>query len=106
VSQFRSKRDKKQQLFSFGEALDEDDSDDPYDTIKNQLYTSFKKQVSGFDYSDMSKMAHHSTLIDKYANDISSKGHKLLIKPDAYNVSVLLKPTMAFLHRSKEVFPN
>ncbi|KAI8878211.1 hypothetical protein K501DRAFT_196399 [Backusella circina FSU 941] len=106
VSQFRSKRDKKQQLFSFGEALGDDDLEDTYDTIKNQLYTSFKKQVSGFDYSDPFKIANRSTLIDKYANDISSKGHKLLIKPDAYNVSVLLKPTMAFLHRLKEVFPN
>ncbi|GAA5800243.1 hypothetical protein HPULCUR_005668 [Helicostylum pulchrum] len=101
---FRGKRDKPKQLFTFAEAAEDTELEESYDELKRKLFLSYKKQVPGFNFSDSSKP--HSTIVDKYANDMSSKGHKVLVKPDAYNVSVLLKPTMAFLHRLREVFPN
>lgn len=101
---FRGKRDKPKQLFTFAEAAENTELEESYDDLKRKLFLSYKKQVPGFNYSDSSK--RHLTIVDKYANDMSSKGHKVLVKPDAYNVSVLLKPTMSFLQRLREVFPN
>jgi exocyst complex component 4 len=101
---FRGKRDNPKQLFTFAEASEGTELGEEYDDLKRKLFLSYKKQVPGFNYSDSSKP--HSTIIDKYANDMSSKGHTVLVKPDAYNVSVLLKPTMSFLQRLREVFPN
>ncbi|KAG1428818.1 hypothetical protein G6F57_023173 [Rhizopus arrhizus] len=89
------------QLFSFLETTEDPQVEDAYSELENRLFVSFKKQILGF-----SGDRPHSTIIDKYANDISSKGYKVLVKPDAYNVSVLLSPTMAFLNRVKEVFPS
>ena len=103
-STFRGKRENSKQLFTFAEATEDTELDEYYDDLKRKLFLSYKKQVLGFDTSDTSKP--HSTIVDKYANDMSSKGHRVLVKPDAYNVSVLLKPTMSFLHRLREVFPN
>lgn len=79
-----------------------------YKAVQDKLYTSFKKQVPGFDLYGAQNQDPllHSSIVDKYASDMASKSHKLLVKPDAYNVSVLLKPTVAFLERLKEVFPS
>jgi len=33
-------------------------------------------------------------------------GHRLLVKPDAFNVSVLFQPTLAFLERVARIVPN
>ncbi|CEI89960.1 hypothetical protein RMCBS344292_04296 [Rhizopus microsporus] len=98
---FQDKRDMQKQLFSFLETTEDPQVEDAYSELENRLFVSFKKQILGF-----SGDRPHSTIIDKYANDISSKGYKVLVKPDAYNVSVLLSPTMAFLNRVKEVFPS
>lgn len=32
--------------------------------------------------------------------------HRLLVKPDAFNVSIMFAPTLAFLERMKEVLPR
>ncbi|RCH94117.1 hypothetical protein CU098_003961, partial [Rhizopus stolonifer] len=96
---FQDKRD--MQIFTFSEVPQNNQVEDAYSNLKDRLFVSFKKQVPEF-----SEDTQHSTIIDKYANDVSSKGYKVLVKPDAYNVSVLLSPTMAFLNRVKEVFPN
>lgn len=99
---FGGKRDNPRQLFTFAEAAEDVALEDSYEELNRKLFVSYKKQVPGFDVADKP----HSTIVDKYANDMSSKGHKVLVKPDAYNVSVLLKPTMSFLQRLREVFPN
>ena len=36
----------------------------------------------------------------------ASAGHRLLIKPDAFNVSVLFQPTLAFLDRVQVIMPS
>lgn len=101
AKKFRGKRDNPKQLFTFAEATENAQLEESYDDLKRKLLLSYKKQMPGLDNKTL-----HSTIVDKYANDMSSKGHKVLVKPDAYNVSVLLKPTMSFLQRLREVFPN
>ncbi|KAI8991536.1 Sec8 exocyst complex component-specific domain-containing protein [Mycotypha africana] len=90
---------------SYTNDRNDEDTEATYDDLKQKLFLTFKrKQIPGFDPSTIHT---HSTIIDKYAiNNMSSKGHKVLIKPDAYNVSILLKPTMSFLSHVKEVFPD
>ncbi|KAG0169785.1 hypothetical protein DFQ29_009538 [Apophysomyces sp. BC1021] len=101
-------REQNNQMFKFTEALENSELESAYQNVRVTLQNAFKKQVHGFASADNKKsdLVLHSSIIDKYANDMVSKGHKLLVKPDAYNVSVLLKPTMAFLQRLREVFPN
>ncbi|OAD77145.1 hypothetical protein PHYBLDRAFT_180340 [Phycomyces blakesleeanus NRRL 1555(-)] len=107
-SGFSSTREKNKLLFKFTESPEDQDLEQAYQRVRTNLYSSFKKQISGFSFSDTdrSESFPHSSVIDKYASDMASKGHKVLVKPDAYNVSVLLKPTMAFLQRLHQVFPN
>ncbi|KAI8380409.1 Sec8 exocyst complex component-specific domain-containing protein [Blakeslea trispora] len=102
---YRGKRDNPRQMFTFAEAIGDEHLDESYETLKKTLFMSYKKQVPGFNLSNPNGSVH-SIIVDKYANDISSKGYKVLVKPDAYNVSVLLKPTMAFLNRLRQVFPS
>ncbi|KAI8146190.1 hypothetical protein BJV82DRAFT_600834 [Fennellomyces sp. T-0311] len=104
---FSFARDKSRPLFSFTESPQDKELDDAYQKVQSNLYTSLKKQVAGFSkgFTKQDSMLH-SSIIDKYATDMAYKGHKLLIKPDAYNVSVLLQPTMGFLVRLREVFPS
>ncbi|KAI7903171.1 uncharacterized protein BX663DRAFT_433609 [Cokeromyces recurvatus] len=106
TNNFRSKRENSKQLFTFAETSVDTQLNEAYDEVKQKLILSYRKQVPGFSSLKSNNSLHHSTIVDKYANDVSSKGHKILVKPDAYNVSVLLKPTMAFLQRLREVFPN
>lgn len=98
------------QLFRFTDTPEDKDLDETYKTkVQQRLYNAFKKQVPGFNAATASKHHDpllHSSIVDRYASDMASKGHKLLVKPDVYNVSVLLKPTMAFLERLREVFPS
>ncbi|KAI9249990.1 Sec8 exocyst complex component-specific domain-containing protein [Sporodiniella umbellata] len=94
---FQEKRE--QDMFSFSKVPQDSWIEDSYGPLRERLLSHYKKQVPSF-----SEDTH--TMIDKYAHTISSKGYKVLVKPDAYNVSVLLSPTMAFLNRIKEVFPN
>ncbi|KAI8994873.1 Sec8 exocyst complex component-specific domain-containing protein [Pilobolus umbonatus] len=101
---YRGKRDKPKQLFSFAEVSQNPELDESYDALKKKLFNSFKRQATNADSAG--NRSYHGITIDKYANDMSSKGHKILVKPDAYNVSVLLKPTLCFLQRVKEVFPS
>ncbi|CAO3607525.1 unnamed protein product [Mucor fragilis] len=101
AKKFRGKRDNPKQLFTFADATEDSQLEESYDDLKQKLSLSYKKQMLGSNSKTL-----HSTIVDKYANDMSSKGHKVLVKPDAYNVSVLLKPTMSFLQRLREVFPN
>ncbi|OBZ83789.1 putative exocyst complex component sec8 [Choanephora cucurbitarum] len=100
---YRGKRDNPRQMFTFADAAGDENLDESYENLRKTLLMSYKKQVPGFSGSNASI---HSIIVDKYGNDISSKSYKVLVKPDAYNVSVLLKPTMAFLNRLRQVFPS
>ncbi|KAF7732333.1 hypothetical protein EC973_005229 [Apophysomyces ossiformis] len=86
-SSFSTSREKSNQIFKFTEATMDPELEDVYQNVRNTLQNTFKKQGQGFALagSKKSDVALHSSIIDKYANDMVSKGHKLLVKPDAYN---------------------
>jgi exocyst complex component 4 len=67
-----------------------------------------KRQIHSFTPADAKQQStnYQSIVVDMFANTLTVKEHKLLIKPNAYNVSVLLKPTMSFLQRLREIFPK
>ena len=45
-------------------------------------------------------------VIDRFANTNITAGHRLVVRPDAFNVSVLFKPTLAFLDKVKNIIPT
>lgn len=100
-------RDRSKQLFKFVNEGEDETLDRAYNTIKSNVQTTLKRQISHFP-SDLKQQStnYQSVVVDVFANTLVVKEHKLLIKPSAYNVSVLLKPTMAFLQRLKEIFPK
>ncbi|KAI9311522.1 Sec8 exocyst complex component-specific domain-containing protein [Dichotomocladium elegans] len=104
-SVFKNPHEKKIQLFSFIDVPEDPALDMAYKNVQTNLYSAFKQQSKRVPAGKQDAILH-SSLVDKYASDMASKRHKLLVKPDAYNVSVLLQPTMAFLVRLRDVFPN
>ncbi|CDS07546.1 hypothetical protein LRAMOSA01495 [Lichtheimia ramosa] len=98
----REKSKNKKKLFSFTDVPEDAELDEAYSGVESSLESSFRRNSA----TARKDILLHSSLVDKYASGMASKRHKLLVKPDAYNVSVLLRPTMAFLVRLREVFPN
>lgn len=57
----------------------------------------------------VSENAVHTTLSNVGTDDRlvgAGQHHRLLIKPDAFHVSILFQPTLAFLERVAEVLPS
>jgi exocyst complex component 4 len=105
----RSKsRDRSKQLFKFVNEGEDPALHRAYNTIKSDVQSSLKRQIHNFTPANSKQQStnHQSVVVDMFANTLIVKEHKLLIKPNAYNVSVLLKPTMSFLQRLKEIFPK
>jgi exocyst complex component 4 len=101
-------RDRTKQLFKFVNEGEDPALHRAYNTIKSDVQTSLKRQIQNFAPVDSKQHStnYQSIVVDMFANTLVVKEHKLLIKPNAYNVSVLLKPTMSFLQRLKELFPK
>lgn len=91
-----------QQLFRFGDSVPNKELDKYYEqdvstVLKESLPEVFTKvpderQLSVF-------------VVDRFANTNMTAGHRLVVKPDAFNVSVLFKPTLAFLDKVKTIIP-
>ncbi|KAI8579746.1 hypothetical protein K450DRAFT_271588 [Umbelopsis ramanniana AG] len=101
-------RDRSKQLFKFVNEGEDPALHRAYNTIKSDVQTSLKRQIHSFTPADAKQQStnYQSIVVDMFANTLTVKEHKLLIKPNAYNVSVLLKPTMSFLQRLREIFPK
>lgn len=101
-------RDRSKQLFKFVNEGEDPALHRAYNTIKSDVESSLKRQINNFKPADSKQHTtnYQSVVVDMFANTLIVKEHKLLIKPNAYNVSVLLKPTMSFLQRLKEIFPK
>ncbi|KAI8063832.1 Sec8 exocyst complex component-specific domain-containing protein [Gongronella butleri] len=100
---------KKQNLFRLTDADGNKQVDSSYQAIQDMLYNNYRKMVPELTAVNelVSGSVMHSNIIDKYSTNMLLRGsYKLLVKPDPYNVSVLLKPTMVFLDRLRQVFPN
>lgn len=79
-----------------------------YDTVIEDVAVQLRKSVPGLlahSNYDQIQTVSFSVVVDKFANVHVAAGHRLLVRPDAYNVSVLIKPTMAFLDKSKQILP-
>ncbi|GAB5587183.1 exocyst subunit [Umbelopsis nana] len=93
----RSKsRDRSKQLFKFVNEGEDPALHRAYNTIKSDVQSSLKRQIHNFTPANSKQQStnHQSVVVDMFANTLIVKEHKLLIKPNAYNVSVLLKPTI------------
>ncbi|CAG8608081.1 1861_t:CDS:10 [Dentiscutata erythropus] len=100
----KKSRDSSKQLFKFGDAdlnsyaaFDQQYETDIKMTLQKSLPETFSKapderQLSVF-------------VIDRFANTNITAGHRLVVNPDAFNVSVLFKPTSAFLEKVKTMLP-
>ncbi|CAO3622394.1 unnamed protein product [Cunninghamella blakesleeana] len=109
TQQSTSTNEKSKSFFKLTNASETESNDIDYQSIQDLLYSNYRKMIPDLNATDelVSGSVMHSNIIDKFSTNMMSLGsHKLLIKPDAYNVSVLLKPTMSFLQRLREVFPN
>ncbi|ORX58842.1 hypothetical protein DM01DRAFT_1333460 [Hesseltinella vesiculosa] len=100
---------KSTQLFRLTDADENKQISASYHDIQDTLYNNYRKMVP--DLASIGELVSgsvmHSNIIDKYSTNMMLRGsYKLLVKPDAYNVSVLLKPTMVFLDRLRQVFPS
>ncbi|KAI8340907.1 Sec8 exocyst complex component-specific domain-containing protein [Chlamydoabsidia padenii] len=100
---------KSKSLFKFTDASESKEVEIDYQPIQDTLYTSYRKMVPDLASCPelVSGTVMNSNIVDRFSTNMMARGsHKLLVTPDAYNVSVLLKPTMAFLDRLRQVFPN
>ncbi|CAO3612442.1 unnamed protein product [Cunninghamella echinulata] len=109
LSKNGSSNEKSKSLFKLTNASEIESKDIDYQPIQDLLYANYRKMIPDSAIADelVSGSVMHTNIIDRFSTNMMALGsHKLLVKPDAYNVSVLLKPTMAFLQRLREVFPN
>ncbi|CAG8595158.1 9440_t:CDS:10 [Acaulospora colombiana] len=97
-------RDISKQLFRFGDVdgASNTDLDKHYDSdIKSYLQNSLPELFSKVpDERQLSVF-----VVDRFANTNITAGHRLVIKPDAFNVTTLFKPTLAFLEKVKIIIP-
>ncbi|KAI8093036.1 Sec8 exocyst complex component-specific domain-containing protein [Halteromyces radiatus] len=102
-------RTKSKTLFKFTDASESAVVAAEYQPVQDLLYFRYRKMIPELASSEeiLSGSMMNSNIVDRFSTNMMARGgHKLLVNPDAYNVSVLLKPTMAFLQRLREVFPN
>ncbi|CAG8559752.1 1079_t:CDS:10 [Racocetra persica] len=97
-------RDSSKQLFKFGDA-----DLKSYAVFDQQYETDIKTALQKFLPETFSKTPDERQLsvfvVDRFANTNITAGHRLVVKPDAFNVSVLFKPTSAFLEKVKTMLP-
>jgi exocyst complex component 4 len=104
-----------QAMFRFSDS-DTDASSQLLKRHEEELNRSLKSSVPGLvnptTEGPTSSMgpSHNPTVLslvkeDKYSTASSTGTHKLLVSPDAFNVSILFAPTLAFLGRVQDVMP-
>ncbi|CAG8757762.1 25105_t:CDS:10 [Gigaspora margarita] len=97
-------RDSSKQLFKFGDA-----DLNSYAAFDQQYEIDIKMALQKSLPETFSKAPDERQLsvfvIDRFANTNITAGHRLVVKPDAFNVSVLFKPTSAFLDKVKTMLP-
>ncbi|CAO3591713.1 unnamed protein product [Absidia cylindrospora] len=100
---------KSKSLFKFTDASESKVVETEYQPIQDILYSNYRKMVPDLGASEelVPGTVMSTNIVDRFSTNMMARGsHKILVNPDAYNVSVLLKPTMAFLERLRQVFPN
>lgn len=102
----RNSRDKSKSVFRFSES----DSKSMVKTLKRheeELTRVLKDTVPGL-VQGTSDQAAQTSLSTIGADDrfLEAGHHRVLIKPDAFHINALFRPTLCFLERVSEILPN
>ncbi|KAK0304508.1 exocyst subunit [Friedmanniomyces endolithicus] len=105
-------RDKTKKLFKISAADSTKPSDtkftgatDVLATEKEDLMNMLKDSVPGLVNTSQAQQAHKLREAELAMADKSATGHKLLVEPSLFNMSVLLPPSISFLHRLRDIVP-
>lgn len=97
----RPLRDRNKKMFKLSEM---DQKSDAMKAEEDELNDILKSSVPGL--VSKSRATDGTDLTsDRSGQDSSAAGHKLLIEPGVFNMTVLLPPSLAFLQRLKDVVP-
>lgn len=99
----RQPRDRNKRMFKLSE-MDEKSSD--IKTEEDELDEILKSSVPGLVTKSKNKDGTTSLLGDRGANDGTAAGHKLLIEPSVFNMTILLPPSLTFLQHLKDIVPH
>ncbi|CAG8528495.1 3438_t:CDS:10 [Paraglomus brasilianum] len=96
-------RDRSKQLFKFSDTdqtttivLDKQYNEDITKVLQKSLPDIFGK-------TNGDRIVLSGLVVDKFANTNMTVGHRLVVRPDPFNVSVLFEPTMVFLNNVKNI---
>ncbi|KAK5954779.1 exocyst subunit [Knufia fluminis] len=99
----RQPRDKNRRMFKLSE-MDEKSSD--IKTEEEELDEILKSSVPGLVTKSKNKDGTTSLLGDRGTSDGTAAGHKLLIEPSVFNMTILLPPSLTFLQHLKDIVPQ
>ena len=97
----RQQRDRNKKMFKLSE-MDEKALGIKAET--DELDDILKTSVPGLVNKSRAKGLNSTS--DRNGNDNTSAGHKLLIEPGVFNMTVLLPPSLAFLQHLKDIVPQ
>ncbi|KNG82493.1 putative Exocyst complex component Sec8 [Aspergillus nomiae NRRL 13137] len=92
-------RDKSKKMFK----LSETDGTTEMKAEQNELDEILRSSVPGLVSKTRQKSTPNGTSDSKQGN--SGTGHKILIEPSVFNMSILLPPSLSFIQRLKEIVP-
>lgn len=98
----RSQRDKSKKMFKLSEM---DQKSEAMKAEEDELDEILKSSVPGL-VSKSRARTGADLLSDRTGQDSSAAGHKLLVEPGVFNMTVLLAPSLTFLQRLKDVVPS
>ncbi|KAE8150708.1 hypothetical protein BDV25DRAFT_129331 [Aspergillus avenaceus] len=92
-------RDKNKKMFK----LSETDETTEMKAEQNELDEILRSSVPGLVSKTRQKSSSNDNSDSKQGN--SGTGHKILIEPSVFNMSILLPPSLSFIQRLKEIVP-
>jgi len=98
----RQPRDRNKRMFKLSE-MDQESVDMQQE--EEELDDILKSSVPGLVSKTRRKSGILSTT-DRHGNEHTAAGHKLLIEPSVFNMTILLPPSLAFLQHLKDIVPQ
>ncbi|EMC97031.1 hypothetical protein BAUCODRAFT_138412 [Baudoinia panamericana UAMH 10762] len=96
-------RDRTRKLFKLA---DTDSKCTDLTTEREDLEFILRSSVPGLVNTSQAQNARPDAENSTIRADMSATGHKLLVEPSVFNMSVLLPPSLAFLNRLKTIVPS
>ncbi|OJD15091.1 hypothetical protein ACJ73_09011 [Blastomyces percursus] len=94
------KRDKTKKMFKLSEV---DEKSSEMKAEQDELEEILRSSVPGLVSKSRQKTSTTDSSISRQEN--SGTGHKLLIEPSVFNISLLLPPSLSFIQRLKDIVP-